>query len=248
MNRIISFLIVFSINTNWGQQYKDSILPCPLIEFSLALQSANGDFRDDFGLNSNIGFSIGWRNSKNQILGVNYNFIHSQNVKNTSVINHLMNSQGWIINQNGAENLYVLYHRGGLLNLDFGKIINTAKPNVNSGLFIKGGLGIMYYKIRIENQDNLVPQLSKKYLKYYDRLTFGFLLKQYFGYQYMSTNKLVNFNIGIEFIEGFNRGMRDYQIDLMGPYRDQRLDIYMGIRAGWIFPILRKEPNEFYYN
>ena len=73
-------------------------------------------------------------------------------------------------------------------------------------------------------------------------------LKQYFGYQYMSTNKLVNFNIGIEFIEGFNRGMRDYQIDLMGPYRDQRLDIYIGIRAGWIFLILRKEPNEFYYN
>ena len=64
----------------------------------------------------------------------------------------------------------------------------------------------------------------------------------------MSTNKLVNFNIGIEFIEGFNRGMRDYQIDLMGPYRDQRLDIYIGIRAGWIFPILRKEPDEFYYN
>ena len=112
------------------------------------------------------------RNSKNQILGVNYNFIHSQNVKNTSVINHLMNSQGWIINQNGAENLYVLYHRGGLLSLDLGKIINTAKPNVNSGLFIKSGIGIMYYKIRIENQDNLVPQLSKKYLKYYDRLTF----------------------------------------------------------------------------
>ena len=119
------------------------------MEFSLALQSANGDFRGDFGLNSNIGFSICWRNSKNQILGLNYNFIHSQNVKNTSVINHLMNSQGWIINQNGAENLYVLYHRGGILSLDLGKIINTAKPNVNSGLFIKSGIGIMETVIKV---------------------------------------------------------------------------------------------------
>jgi len=31
----------------------------------------------------------------------------------------------------------------------------------------------MYHKIRIENQDNLIPQLSKDYLKYYDRLTVG---------------------------------------------------------------------------
>ena len=219
-----------------------------MIEFSLALKSTRGDFRDDFGLNSNIGFSIGWKNSKNQTLAVNYNFIHSQNVKNTSVLNHLLNSQGWIINQNGAENLYVLYHRGGLLSLDLGKIFNKIGPNANSGLFIKSGTGIMYYKIRIENQDNLVPQLSKNYLKYYDRLTIGFLLKQYVGYQYMSTNRLVNFNIGFECVEGFNRGMRDYQIDLMGPYKDQRLDIYFGIRGGWIFPILRKEPKEFYYN
>ena len=110
-----------------------------------------------------------------------------------------------------------MYHRGGLLSLDLGKIFNKIGPNANSGLFIKSGTGIMYYKIRIENQDNLVPQLSKDYLKYYNRLTIGFLLKQYVGYQYMSTNRLVNFNIGFELIEGFNRGMRDYQIDLMGP-------------------------------
>ena len=106
----------------------------------------------------------------------------------------------------------------------------------------------MYYKIRIENQDNLIPQLSKEYLKYYDRLTVGFLLKQYVGYHHMSNNRLVNFNIGIELIEGFNKGLRDYQIDLMGPYTENRLDIYLGLRAGWIFPVLRKEPKEFYYN
>ena len=64
----------------------------------------------------------------------------------------------------------------------------------------------------------------------------------------MSNNKLVNFTLGLEFIEGFNRGMRDYQIDLMGPYKDNKLDIYLGIRAAWIFPVLRNEPKEYYYN
>ena len=64
----------------------------------------------------------------------------------------------------------------------------------------------------------------------------------------MSNNKLVNFTIGIEIIEGFNKGMRDYQIDLMGPYTEDKFDIYFGLRAGWFFPVLRKNPNEFYYN
>ena len=64
----------------------------------------------------------------------------------------------------------------------------------------------------------------------------------------MSNNNLINFTIGIEIIEGFNRGMRDYQIDLMGPYIDNKFDVYLGLRAGWFFPVFRKDPNEFYYN
>ena len=141
-----------------------------------------------------------------------------------------------------------MYHRGGLISLDMGKVYNIIGPNPNSGIFLKGGIGAMYHKIRIENQENLIPQLKKEYLKYYDRLTVGLLLKQYIGYQNMSNNKLVNFTIGIEAIEGFNRGMRDYQIDLMGPYTENKFDVYLGIRAGWFFPVLRKNPNEFYYN
>jgi hypothetical protein len=231
-----------------GQRNKDSVIYFPFIRVSLAVQSPQGDFADNFGTNSNIGLSLGLKNKSNQTFELNYNFIHSANVKNTSVLDHLINDQGWIINQYGEENLYLMYHRGGLISLDFGKVFNLIGPNPNSGIFLKGGIGSMYHKIRIENQENLIPQLKKEYLKYYDRLTVGVLLKQYIGYQNMSNNKLINFTIGIEIIEGFNRGMRDYQIDLMGPYTDNKFDVYLGVRAGWFFPVLRKDPNEFYYN
>lgn len=230
------------------QKNKDSVIYFPFIRVSLAVQSPQGDFADNYGTNSNIGLSIGWKNKSNQTFELNYNFIHSANVKNTSVLDHLINDQGWIINQYGEENLYLMYHRGGLISVDIGKVLNLIGPNPNSGIFLKGGIGSMYHKIRIENQENLIPQLKKEYLKYYDRLTVGVLLKQYIGYQNMSNNKLVNFTIGIEIIEGFNKGMRDYQIDLMGPYTDNKFDVYLGVRAGWFFPVIRKNPNEFYYN
>lgn len=249
--RLISFIIIFPLifcqNIN-GQNLKDSIVYSPLIKINLAAQSPNGDLKEYFGNNLNIGCSFGIKNRKNITLELDYNFIHSKNVKNQSVIDHLLNDQGWIINQYGEENLYLMYHRGGQLSLDFGKIFNWIGANPNSGIHIKTGFGAMFHKIRIENENNTIPQLSKQYLKYYDRLTVGVLTKQYIGYHHMSNNKLVNFTIGFEAIEGYTKGMRDYQIDLMGPYLDKRLDIYIGIRAGWIFPVFRDTPDDFYYN
>ena len=108
--RLIFILFIFTINFLIAQNNKDSILFCPTVKFSLALQSPEGDFSSDYGINSNIGFALGWKNNRNQTFEMIYNFIHSQNVKNKSVLNHLINSQGWIINQNGEENLYILYH------------------------------------------------------------------------------------------------------------------------------------------
>lgn len=250
LNKVLVILLfsILILTNGTCQKNKDSIIYFPFVRVSLALQSPKGDFAEDYGTNSNIGLSIGWKNKRNQTFELNYNFIHSENVKNSSVLDHLINDQGWIINQYGEENLFLMYHRGGLISLDIGKVLNLIGPNPNSGIFLKGGIGSMYHKIRIENQENLIPQLKKEYLKYYDRLTVGVLLKQYIGYQNMSNNKLVNFTIGIEIIQGFNRGMRDYQIDLMGPYTDNKFDVYLGLRAGWFFPVLRKNPNEFYYN
>ena len=231
-----------------GQNVKDSILPFPLIKVSLAVQIPEGDLKNYFGVNSNIGCSFGLKNKKNQTLEFSYNFIHSKNVKFTEVIDHLINSQGWIINQHGEQNLFVLYQRGGIVSADIGKILPILGPNPNSGIHLKAGFGFMYHKIRIENEQNLIPQLQPEYHKYYDRFTLGGSVKEYVGYHHMSNNNLVNFSIGLECIQGFTRGMRDYQIDLMGPYHDQRIDIYIGLRAGWIFPVFRKAPDEYYYN
>ena len=100
-----------------GQNVKDSILPFPLIKVSLAVQVPEGDLKNYFGVNSNIGCSFGLKNKKNQTLEFSYNFIHSKNVKFTEVIDHLLNSQGWIINQHGEQNLFVLYQRGGSFQL-----------------------------------------------------------------------------------------------------------------------------------
>ena len=140
----------------------------------------------------------------------------------------------------------MIFERGQTLTFNAGKIFNVIGPNPNSGIIVKLGMGFMRHKIRIENENNLVPQLDQDHLPYYDRLTMGIHFHQFIGYQHMSNNRLTNFNIGFDFYQGFTQGMRDYQIDLMGPYLDKRIDLLYGIRVGWIIPVFRQAPKEFY--
>lgn len=231
-----------------GQNIKDTSIYAPLFSINYAYQLPEGDLKDRFGLNHNLGFSSGIKLSSSWIFDIHGNFIFGQNVKDTTIIDHLQNSQGWIINQYGEENRVLIHERGLTLSFQVGKIFDFIGPNPNSGLLIKAGIGIIRHKIKIENENNLVPQLNPEKLPYYDRLTMGLLIKEFIGYQHMSNNRLTNFYIGIEASQGLTRGMRDYQIDLMAPLKEKRLDLLFGIRLGWIIPVFRQAPQEFYIN
>lgn len=138
-----------------------------------------------------------------------------------------------------------MYQRGFTESFMVGKLFPIIGPNQNSGIIAKLGVGFMHHKIRIENQDDKVPALTKKNLVYVDRLTMGLALKQYIGYQHFGDSKLMNFNIGLEITEGFTQGMRDYQFGY-GEYREKRIELLMGLRFGWLIPVYRQAPAEYY--
>jgi len=231
-----------------AQNVRDSIIFTPIMKVNYAVQVPGGDLATRYGWNNSIGCAFGYKSVSNSTIELTANFIHGNQVKESQVINALQNQQGWIINQYGEESRILLYERGFNLGINVGKIIPLIGPNKNSGIHLKIGSGWLYHKIRIENENNLIPQLSKENLVYYDRMSMGGYISQYIGYQHMSNDHLVNFSFGFEFLQGFTKGMRDYQIDLMGPYKDNNIDFLSTIRIGWIFPIFRQSPNDFYYN
>ena len=106
----------------------------------------------------------------------------------------------------------------------------------------------MQHKIRIENDENQAKQISGDYVKGYDRLTNGFALMQYVGYQYLSNRRLVNFNLGVELYEGFTQNRRSYNFDEMRKDDTKRKDYLFGIRFGWVIPLYKKVPNLYYVN
>lgn len=241
---LFAFLFIFTISFS-AQNLRDTIISIPFINLSYSPQIPGGDFAKRFGLTNNIGLNFGVKTAKNWQIEFEGNFLFGNRVKEDSLLDFLQTDEGYIIDKYGDAVNVLIFQRGFSESIMVGKLFPFGGVNLNTGIVAKFGAGFMHHKIRIENQDDKVAALTKANLVYVDRLTMGLALKQYIGYQYFSNRKLINFNIGLEFTEGFTQGMRDYQFGY-GEYRESRKEFLMGIRAGWIFPIYRKAPEEFY--
>ncbi len=241
---ILVFLPIWTL----AQNIRDTSIFTPLFNLSYAYQLPGADLANSYGANSNIGFSGGIKSANNWLFELNGTFFFGKDVRDTMILDNLITSDNYILDQYGNYANVLVFERGWTATANIGKLFPVIGPNPNSGIVAKFGIGMMRHKIRIDVKDNLVPALQIDKLPFYDRLTLGMTLRQYIGYQHLSNNHLTNFNIGFEFYQGFTQGMRDYQIDLMGPYRSYRFELMYGIRVGWIVPVYRRAPNEFYIN
>ncbi len=84
--------------------------------------------------------------------------------------------------------------------------------------------------------------------KGYDRLSNGIGFTQSVGYLFLSNNRIANFFAGIEMNEAFTKNRRDFNYDQMKKDNQLRTDLLFGIRIGWILPLYKKAPKEFYTN
>lgn len=238
------FIFLFLGTRIIAQNIKDTCIFAPVFNVTYAVQFPLLDMSKSFGVNSNLGFSGGVKTAKNWQFELEGSFLFSKNVRVGTILDPILTSDRQVIAIDGQPSNIEVYQRGFTGGFNVGKVFTVIGPNPNSGLIVKFGAGFIRHKIRIENQDDLVAQLSKPNLVYFDRLTLGVITKQYIGYQHLGNTNLTNFTVGLEFIQGFTRGMRDYQLDLEGPYLDNRLDFLIGIRIGWVIPVYRKAPSD----
>ncbi len=218
-----------------------------LIHLNYQAQMPLGNMASRFGFSNMVGVGFDYK-VKNWTIGICGNFLFGNKVKG-DVIAAIRTKEGYIINTDGVPADVLLYERGWKTGLEFGRLVSFKKPNPNSGLLFKLGLGYLQHKITINSNVKQMPQLDKTYRKGYDRLTGGFYLSQFIGYMYLDPKKFVNFYVGIELHEGFTKGYRPWQFDIDAPDNKSRFDGFAAIKIGWIIPVYRKEKVEqFYYN
>ena len=247
--QISIFILLFGLGSTLFSQksIRDSAIIIPHIDLVYSYQLPAGDLVDRFGFFHTIGSAFYVKDRKGFIYGLDGQVQFGNQVKEIPITN-LLTSNGRVINDDGNFANIKGSMRGFRITGQFGKVFKLLNPNPNSGLKVLIGAGFWQHRIRIEDTENKTAQIKFPYQKGYDRMTNGFMLTQFLGYQYFSGSRLVNFYFGVELNEGFTKNRRAYNFSEKRKDDESRVDISVGFKVGWVIPMYRKAPKEFYYN
>lgn len=252
MKTIVKIILVSLLLVPFGtlraqSLLKDSVMGVWLISAHYSYQLPMGDMADRFGGNSALGGMFGFKNGKNWLYGVEGAYMFSNNVKDLGQFANISLGNNVLIRTDGRVESVFLAQRGFTVDAFFGKMIPFKKPNVNSGLVLKLGLGMLWHKIRIIGDKEYLPQITGGYERGYDRLTNGLLVTPFIGYQYMSLSRVLNCYAGIEFNLGLTKGRRAWNYDQNAPGDGRRTDMLIGFKAGWIITKYVAYTEKYYY-
>jgi hypothetical protein len=250
--KILLFLITLLLFQQFYAQrnVKDSAIATPWVGVHYGGNITAGDLADRYGYLNNLGIIAGYKSAKNWYFGMESNFIFGNQVRLTGLLDDLVDSYGNVTDVNGDIARIFILPRGFQMNIAAGKLFPVLSSNKNSGIFVNGGLGYLVHHMRIETNDQVIPQLELDYRKGYDRLTSGINFHQYIGYTFMANGGFYNFYGGFYFQEGLTKNRRTINFDEpeIPVSTKTRLDIQMGIRLGWMIPFYKRKPKEFYFN
>lgn len=247
---IFTLFLVVSGNSFGQRNVADSAIGTPWVGIQYSGTFTGGDLADRYGYLNHVGFFAGYKTAKNWVLGVDANFIFGGDVRVNGLFDDLRDSKGNITDVNGDIAIVRALARGMNVNATVGKIFPVLSPNDNSGIYVNLGVGYMVHRIRVETQEHVVPSLELEYRKGYDRLTSGANIHQFVGYSFMANGGVLNFYAGFYANQGLTYNRRTVNFDQPDTpvSKDLRLELQYGFRAGWLIPIYKRQPKEFYYN
>lgn len=216
---------------------------------SYAVHTPGGDLADRFGNNFSVGLGLEWMTDQsNWIFGFSGQFLFGNTVK-TDVLAQLRTDAGTIIGNSRLPADIGLRERGWIAQATIGKHLPIAGKNPRAGIRLTLSPGILQHHIRIQGDpQQAVPQLLGDYKKGYDRLSNGLSITEFIGYQLLSTDRRMNFFLGLEFTQAFTANRRDFNFDTRMKDETKRIDLLYGLKLGWIIPFyVGKSGGDIYY-
>lgn len=244
---LVFFLLLFGLSK--GQI--DSALALPIVGVHFGGQTPFFDLSNRFGPNLNAGGRFMYKTKKNWLFGFESSYMFGRNVKE-DVLSQLKvdvgNNQMAVIDNQGYPADIRVSERGLSGVFMAGKVFKFLSANPNSGLMVNIGVGYLQHKIKLYDAQQQNASIKGNLAYGYDRLSNGISFNQFVGYLFLSENKLLNFYFGIEATQALTKSVRKLNYDTGLPDTKQRLDGLAGLRFGWILPLYKKKPNDFYYN
>ena len=250
LKRTFLLLLVIITNYNFSQSnVTDSSITMPLLKLGYSGNFPGKDLKERFGFTSSLNARFEIKFKSQWIVGAKYDFLFGNNVSDSGMLEELITSSGGIIGIDGKFSTFEMLQRGHHIGVYVGRLLPYLSANPNCGFIVTAGVGLLTHKINFNNLNNDIIQLNGIYKGGYDRYTSGISFTEFIGYRYMSNNNLMNFYCGIEFTQAFTKLRRDYQVDyeINDPRFGMRNDNIFTIQIGWILPLYKRAPKEFYY-
>ena len=238
--RILIILCILFSTTNIIAQDKQKMF---FVSANYDLQVPLFDLKTDYGLSSGVGLDLSLLTTKNVYWSISNAFMFGSNVNDTTILDHLMDDNRNIIDQNGQIADITLQLRGFNSNIKIGYLHPTFKET--SGIFAYGFVGFHQHKTRIDVRNSTVPQLSDDYKKIYDQLRNGISYGSFVGFMHISEKNFTHFYAGVEYTNSIsqNRRTTNYHPTKEGNYKDS----FVSFKLGWIIPISKRSIKEYYY-
>lgn len=222
------------------------------MEQNLLMIHANGgtglpgaDLAERFGMYGKAGAALSYRFSDNWYASFSGDFIFGGEVRDSDALDQVMTESGRIIGTDGILYLPELQMRGWQFMAWGGKLFPLNEANKATGVLTMIGAGFLQHKINyFLSESGTVPQITGDYAKGYDRLSNGFCVAEYIGYHYMSTNRLINFNIGLEMVQGFTANRRGFDYGKATTVSGNHFDLMFNLKFSWILPFYKRDKIE----
>ncbi|WP_317896986.1 hypothetical protein [Aurantibacillus circumpalustris] len=225
----------------------DSALTVPLLGINFGGQMPSGDLVERFGNNLRVGGSFLIKTKKNWIYGLDGFYMFGKNVKE-DVLVQLKNAEGEVTDNEGYPGDIRVTERGFGIHAQFGRVFNLFKKLPNSGIMVTVGVGFLQHKINLYDSQRRIAAIFEDRGRGYDHLSGGLSFSQFIGYLHVSENRLLNFYIGFEAYQTLAKSFRKLNYDTGLSDTKQRIDNLSGFRVGWILPLYKKQPKDFYYD
>lgn len=242
------FVLIFSTIGMLAQSSKGNEYGALNANFTYGAHLPEGDFKERFGFHFSLGLGLEYITEPgNIIMGLESNYQFGGIVKE-DVLKPLLTTDGEIIGNDLQFASVNLRQRGMYTGAVIGKLFQTHSTNKKEGIRATAGVGYWWHKIRVQDDFDTAPQFSGDYIKGYDRLTGGIALTQFIGYQKLDPNRLANFMIGFEFMQGFTSSIREFNFDTRQYATGSRIDLNFGVRIAWTLPFyVGQPPGTIYY-
>lgn len=251
MNKIVCLLICcIWIDYHYAQLTYDSSLAFPYIQVHASFQMPGGDMAKRFGNNMSVGGACVYKFKSNFLVTIDGNYFFGKNVKENVLSQLEVSYSGgtFVIDNEGYPADLRVNERGWNLTLNFGKIFYVGGKNKNRGIHYQIGGGYFQHKINLFDAQQRIAAIKSKWVKGYDRLNMGACLYQYLGYTYLSSNRYVNFTIGVEMYYAITKNVRYYDYPTASTDDRYYHNFLYGLKLGWILPVYRKIEGIFFYD